>query len=120
MEALVARSLSRTYRGRGGTVQALDSVDMTIGKGRLFGFLGRNGAGKTTFIKIATGLLMPTAGTIQLFGVDVVKHAREVREQIALVPQEGKPFYHLTPREHVEQVLARARGFSRDGEKPSG
>jgi ABC-2 type transport system ATP-binding protein len=111
MDALVARSLSKTYRRRGTTVRALDNVDMTIAKGRLFAFLGRNGAGKTTFIKISTALLMPSAGSVQLFGVDVVDHAREVREQIAIVPQEGKPFYHLTPREHVEEYL-RVRGAS--------
>ncbi len=111
MDALVARSLSKMYRGRHRTVPALDNVDMTIAKGRLFAFLGRNGAGKTTFIKISSALLMPTAGSVQLFGVDVVDHAREVREQIAIVPQEGKPFYHLTPREHVEEYL-RVRGAS--------
>jgi ABC-2 type transport system ATP-binding protein len=111
MDALVARTLSKTYRGRSGLVRALDSVDMTIPKGRLFGFLGRNGAGKTTFIKIASALLMPTSGTVDLFGIDVVHHAREVREQIAIVPQEGKPFYHLTPREHIEEYL-RVRGAS--------
>ncbi|HLY77540.1 MAG TPA: ABC transporter ATP-binding protein [Thermoplasmata archaeon] len=116
MEALVARALSRTYHGRRGIVRALDGVDMTIAKGRLFGFLGRNGAGKTTFIKIATALLMPTAGTVELFGLNVVEHAREVREQIALVPQEGKPFYHLTPREHVEEYL-RVRGATAETAK---
>jgi ABC-2 type transport system ATP-binding protein len=109
MEALVARSVSKTYRGRRGTVRALDHIDMAIAKGRLFGFLGRNGAGKTTFIKIATALLMPSSGTVELFGTDVITRPSEVREQIALVPQEGKPFYHLTPREHIEEFL-RVRG----------
>jgi len=116
MDALVARSLSKTYRSARGTVQALDAVDMSIAKGRLFAFLGRNGAGKTTFIKIASGLLLPTAGTVQLFGVDVVEHAREVREQIAIVPQEGKPFYHLTPREHIVEYL-RVRGATGESAK---
>ena len=111
MDALVARALSKTYRRRPAVVHALDNVDMTIAKGRLFAFLGRNGAGKTTFIKIATGLLMPSAGSVRLFGVDVVDRVREVREQIAIVPQEGKPFYHLTPREHIEEYL-RVRGAS--------
>jgi ABC-2 type transport system ATP-binding protein len=111
MDALVARSVSRTYRSSRGVVRALDNVDMTIAKGRLFAFLGRNGAGKTTFIKIATALLMPTAGTVRLFGVDVVERPHEVREQIAIVPQEGKPFYHLTPREHIQEYL-RVRGAS--------
>ncbi|MCI4351902.1 MAG: ABC transporter ATP-binding protein [Thermoplasmata archaeon] len=116
MEALVSRALSKTYRGSRGTVRALDAVDMSIAKGRLFAFLGRNGAGKTTFIKIATALLLPTSGTVELFGVDVVDHAREVREQIAIVPQEGKPFYHLTPREHIVEYL-RVRGATGESAK---
>jgi ABC-2 type transport system ATP-binding protein len=116
MDALIARSVSRTYRSKRGTVRALDNVDMTIAKGRLFAFLGRNGAGKTTFIKISTALLMPTAGSVQLFGVDVVERPHEVREQIAIVPQEGKPFYHLTPREHIQEYL-RVRGASAETAK---
>ncbi len=116
MEGLVARGVSKTYRGQRGTVRALDNVDMTIAKGRLFGFLGRNGAGKTTFIKISSALLMPTSGSIELFGIDVVRRAGEIREQIAIVPQEAKPFYHLTPREHVEEYL-RVRGVSPEAAK---
>jgi ABC-2 type transport system ATP-binding protein len=116
MDALVARSLSKTYRSSRGTVRALDAVDLSIVKGRLFAFLGRNGAGKTTFIKIASALLLPTSGTVTLFGRDVVTEAREVREQIAIVPQEGKPFYHLTPREHVVEFL-RVRGATGESAK---
>jgi ABC-2 type transport system ATP-binding protein len=116
MEVLVAHGLSKTYRGRRGPVRALDTVDLTIGKGQLFGFLGRNGAGKTTFIKIASGLLLPTSGSVELFGIDVRLHPREVRERIAIVPQEGKPFYHLTPVEHVEEYLM-VRGASAESAK---
>jgi ABC-2 type transport system ATP-binding protein len=111
MDALRAERLSRDYTGRGRTVRALDEVDLTIPKGQLFAFLGRNGAGKTTFIKIAATLLMPTSGTVSLFGEDVVRHAARVREQIAVVPQEGRPFFHLTPREHIREYL-RVRGFA--------
>ena len=116
MDALAARSLSKTYIAHTGTVRALDSVDLTIRKGQLFGFLGRNGAGKTTFIKIASGLLLPSSGQIQLFGLDVINQPRAIRERIAIVPQEGKPFYHLTPREHVEEYL-RVRGSSAESAK---
>ncbi len=111
MEALVADSLSKTYYGARGAVRALDDVSLSIAKGRLFAFLGRNGAGKTTFIKIASTLLLPTSGRCRLFGIDVVENPRPVREQIALVPQEGRPFWHLTPREHVTEYL-RVRGAS--------
>jgi ABC-2 type transport system ATP-binding protein len=116
MDALVARSLSKVYHSRHGTTRALDNVSLTIRKGQLFGFLGRNGAGKTTFIKIASGLLLPTSGAIELFGIDVITRPREVRERIAIIPQEGKPFYHLTPREHIQEYL-QVRGASAESAK---
>jgi len=111
VDALVAEHLTKVYRGRTAAVPALDGVDLAIPTGRLFGLLGRNGAGKTTFIKIAATLLVPTAGRIELFGHDVVAEPRAVRPLIALVPQEGRPFYHMTPREHIVEYL-RARGES--------
>ncbi|MCI4327998.1 MAG: ABC transporter ATP-binding protein, partial [Thermoplasmata archaeon] len=111
MNALVAERVTKRYRGRQRETLALDSVDLSIAKGRLFAFLGRNGAGKTTFIKIASTLLAPTSGRVELFGHDVVADPGAVRPLIALVPQEGKPFYHMTPREHIEEYL-RVRGAS--------
>jgi ABC-2 type transport system ATP-binding protein len=111
MEILSAEGLSKRYAGARGPVLALDQVQLSIPKGRLFGFLGRNGAGKTTFIKIASTLLLPTSGTVLLFGEDVVRHPNRVRDRIAIVPQEGRPFYHLTALEHVREYL-RVRGAS--------
>ena len=111
MDVLVAEQLTKRYPARHGTTLALDAVDLKIAKGRLFAFLGRNGAGKTTFIKIAATLLAPTAGRVTLFGHDVVRNPEKVRPDIALVPQEGKPFYHLTPWEHIREYLI-VRGFS--------
>jgi ABC-2 type transport system ATP-binding protein len=113
MDALSARQVSKRYSGGTRTKLALDAVDLSIAKGRLFSFLGRNGAGKTTFIKIAATLLAPTSGEVELFGYDVVREPGAVRPLIAVVPQEGKPFYHLTPREHVYEYL-RVRGAERE------
>ena len=111
MEALESHGLSKTYRRGARSVRALDRVDLGIPKGQLFAFLGRNGAGKTTFIKIAATLLLPTEGELRLFGHDVVADPASARPLMALVPQEGKPFYHLTPREHVREYLL-VRGAS--------
>ncbi|MCI4355236.1 MAG: ABC transporter ATP-binding protein, partial [Thermoplasmata archaeon] len=116
MDALVARGLTKTYHGRRGVIHALDAVDLTVAKGRLFAFLGRNGAGKTTFIKIAATLLVPTSGRVELFGHDVVREPWKVRPDLALVPQEGRPFFHMTPREHVCEYL-RVRGASAESAK---
>ena len=79
------RNLSKTYKG--GTV-ALEGVDLQIRKGEIFALLGPNGAGKTTLIGAVCGLLRPSGGTIEAFGLDVQRHWREVRRKIGLVPQE--------------------------------
>jgi ABC-2 type transport system ATP-binding protein len=79
------RNLSKTYKG--GTT-ALEGVDLQIRKGEIFALLGPNGAGKTTLIGAVCGLLKPSGGTIQAFGLDVERHWREVRRRIGLVPQE--------------------------------
>ena len=79
------RNLSKTYKG--GTT-ALAGVDLQIRKGEIFALLGPNGAGKTTLIGAVCGLLKPTSGTIEAFGLDVQRHWREVRRRIGLVPQE--------------------------------
>ncbi len=79
------RNLSKTYKG--GTV-ALGGVDLQIRKGEIFALLGPNGAGKTTLIGAVCGLVRPTGGTIEAFGMDVSRHWREVRRRVGLVPQE--------------------------------
>jgi len=79
------RNLSKTYKG--GTT-ALAGVDLSIRKGEIFALLGPNGAGKTTLIGAVCGLLRPSGGTIEAFGLDVQRHWREVRRRIGLVPQE--------------------------------
>lgn len=113
MSALEAVHVSKTYRRRDRAVRALDRVDLSIPAHQRFAFLGRNGAGKTTFIKIASTLLLPSEGDIRLFGHDVIADPASARELMALVPQEGKTFFHLTPREHIREYL-RIRGASRE------
>jgi len=113
-EALRAADVRKVYRSRGGPeVEALRGVSLILRRGERVSLLGRNGAGKTTFLRIASTLLIPTSGTIDVFGFDVVDEPEKVRPLIAVVPQEGKPFFHLTPREQVYAYL-RARGFGRE------
>ena len=113
-EALRAADVRKVYRGRTGpSVEALRGVSLTLRRGERVSLLGRNGAGKTTFLRIASTLLFPTSGQIQVFDFDVVEEPERVRPLIAVVPQEGKPFFHLTPREQVYCYL-RARGIPRE------
>ena len=112
-DAVLARDVRKTYRTRGGPeVEALGGVSLTVAPGERVTLLGRNGAGKTTFLKIASTLLAPSGGAVEVFGHDVATAPDAVRRLIAVVPQEGKPFFHLTPREQVYTYL-RARGFDR-------
>ncbi len=116
-EALRADDVRKVYQGRGGPdVEALRGVSLALQRGERIALLGRNGAGKTTFLRIASTLLIPTSGRIEVFGHDVVSTPEAVRPLIAVVPQEGKPFFHLTPREQVYCYL-RARGLSREEAK---
>jgi ABC-2 type transport system ATP-binding protein len=116
-EALRAVDLRKTYRSKGApAVEALAGVSLEVRRGERVALLGRNGAGKTTFLRIASTLLRPTSGTIEVFGFDADRTPDKVRPYIAVVPQEGKPFFHLTPREQVYTYL-RARGLGRESAK---
>ena len=110
-DALLARDVRKTYTSRRAPpVEALAGVSMVVHPGERVALLGRNGAGKTTFLKIASTLLRPSGGTVEVFGHDAGARPDDVRPLIAVVPQEGKPFFHLTPREQVFTYL-RARGY---------
>ncbi|MEX1113287.1 MAG: ABC transporter ATP-binding protein [Patescibacteria group bacterium] len=85
MDALAISGLVKQYR-KG--PEALKGVDLTVGKGEFFGLLGPNGAGKSTMIHCITGLAVPTAGEIKVFGKDAVKQYQQARQAVGLSPQE--------------------------------
>ncbi len=83
-------------------VIAVNQVDIKVRKGEIFGILGPNGAGKTTLIKLLCTLLLPTEGTAQICGYDIIKEESRVKEQIALVTGEERSFYwRLTGRQNL-------------------
>jgi ABC-2 type transport system ATP-binding protein len=80
----------------------LRHIDLTIQPGEIFGFLGHNGAGKTTAVNIMTTLIEPTAGTAEVCGFDVVTERREVTGCIGYLPAEVRLYPHLTAAENLE------------------
>jgi len=95
-----ARRLSKTYPGA--DRPAVDAVDLSIMRGRIFGLLGPNGAGKTTFMSMLCGLLTPTHGEILLNGENIQTATAQLRRCIGLVPQDLALYPNLTPRENLE------------------
>ncbi len=83
-------------------VLAVDNVSMAIPKGQIYGFVGQNGAGKTTFMRLLLGLLEPTAGTIALFGETGHKALRKARKRVSFLPTHSFSFPDLTVQENME------------------
>src|SRR5205809_72101 len=81
--AIIAKELSRDY----GPVHAVDKISFKVNPGTIFGLLGPNGAGKSTTIKMLTTLLPPTSGSAEIFGLDIVSSASQVRQNIGYVSQ---------------------------------
>jgi len=94
---------------RFGDVDALVDLTLDVVEGEVFGFLGPNGAGKTTTIRLLLGLIRPTSGTAQLFGLDAERQAVEAHRRVAFVPGEAALWPSLTGEETL-QLLGRVHG----------
>lgn len=99
--AIEIEGLGKTYAAAGKQAEkkALDSVDLTIPRGSLFGLLGPNGAGKSTMINIMAGLVTKTAGTVRIWGRDIDEQPRNAKAAIGIVPQELNIDPFFTPEE---------------------
>ncbi len=101
--AVVVKGLTKVYAGAPSAARpALDGIDLVIPRGALFGLLGPNGAGKSTLINILAGLVLKSAGTAAIWGIDIDAHPRQARAAIGVVPQELNIDPFFTPRELLE------------------
>ncbi|HSA73617.1 MAG TPA: ABC transporter ATP-binding protein [Nitrososphaeraceae archaeon] len=110
MSAVQAVKITKRYKGSKSA--AIDNISLNIEPGRIFTLLGRNGAGKTTFVRICATQLLPTSGTVKIFENDIVRDTGKIRNQISIVPQEGRPLRALTSWDHVYFWL-RIRGMNK-------
>ncbi len=92
--ALQARSLTKTYGHGARTVRAVDDLSLNVPSGSIYGLLGRNSAGKTTTIRMALGLARPTAGSIEVFGLQPFNDPDRVKvlQQVGYVPEDKSVF----------------------------
>ncbi|HEY3952413.1 MAG TPA: ABC transporter ATP-binding protein [Streptosporangiaceae bacterium] len=101
---LAAQGLRKRY----GTVHALDGFDLTVEPGEIAGLIGHNGAGKTTFVEVVTGLTCPDAGQVTVGGVDVRRDPRAARRLTGVAPQELALYASATVRDNLRLFAALA------------
>ncbi|MGX7198155.1 ABC transporter ATP-binding protein [Enterococcus olivae] len=96
------KNLSKHY----GTKKALNHLNLTIHQGEIFGFLGHNGAGKSTTIKSLVSIIQPTEGTITVDGLDLVEHRLAIKKKIGYVPDTPDMFLQLTAAEYWDLIAS--------------
>jgi ABC-2 type transport system ATP-binding protein len=96
--AVHAENLSKHFGG----FTAVDSISLTVEAGEIFGFLGANGAGKTTAIRMFCGLLPPSSGTARVAGYDVRTQTRQIKQTIGYMSQKFSLYEDLTVAQNIE------------------
>lgn len=89
---------------RFGERAAVDDVSFTVHKGEMLGLLGPNGAGKTTTMRMITGFIPPTDGTVTVDGLDIFEYPNEVKKKIGYMPEQPPLYYDMTARECITFV----------------
>jgi len=87
-----------------GDFPALRGVSFNVEEGSIFGLIGPNGAGKTTTFRIIVGLLLPSSGTVEIFGKNVVEQLREIRRMISYLPEDAGSYRNITGHEFLKMV----------------
>ncbi|WP_347158803.1 ABC transporter ATP-binding protein [Pontibacter chitinilyticus] len=97
LKAITATGLTKRF----GDFTAVDAISFTVEKGEIFGFLGANGAGKTTAMRMLCGLSLPTSGAATVAGFDVYKQTEQIKQNIGYMSQKFSLYEDLTVRENI-------------------
>ena len=109
MAAIETISLTKKYKA----LTAVDNLNLQINEGELFALLGTNGAGKTTVIKMLSGLVVPTSGDALVAGCSIISSPRNIKSMIGVSPQETAVAPNLTTKENLELICG-IHGFSKE------
>lgn len=96
-KVIIANQLTKRF----GDFVAVDAISFEVEKGEIFGFLGANGAGKTTAMRMLSGLSMPTSGTASVAGFDVYKENEKIKQRIGYMSQKFSLYEDLTVKENI-------------------
>lgn len=91
------RNLSKDFK----EVKAVDDLSFTVFSGEVYGFLGQNGAGKSTTIRMLLSLIRPSSGTIEIMGMNLVKHRKEILRQVGAIIERPDLYKYLTALENL-------------------
>ena len=108
MKVLETFELTKIY----GNKKVVDSLNISINRGKIFGFLGANGAGKTTTIRMLSTLIDPTTGSASVLGYDLLKHGGIIRRKISVIPQNSSLNLFLDVHDNIYVYLL-LRGYTR-------
>ena len=111
--AITISQLSKTFNGR----EVIHQCNMTVEKGTIYGFLGKNGAGKTTIFKMILGLIAPTFGKATVLGMDSVKDNLEILRKTGSLIEIPVFYEHLSATENLKMHMEYMGGRSRDMEE---
>jgi len=113
--AVSASGVSKRFKVKetGSTVLALDNVDVQVAAGQLTAIVGPDGAGKTTFLRLVSGLMRPDTGTLQVLGIDVIRNPQAVQDRISYMPQKFGLYEDLSVQENLD-LYADLHGVAQD------
>ena len=104
MSVIQVNQLSKHF----GTLKAVDGLSFSVNQGEVFGFLGQNGSGKSTTIRMLLSLIHPTSGSIELFGKSLQANRTSILEEVGAIIERPDLYPYLTAKEHL-QLFAKLR-----------